>query len=417
MLLVGVEVVDECADAGVHLSILVHEIADFFVTVHHGGVVFVAKHCADLFPRVSEDFPGDVDGHVAGGGDVGFSGNTEDFIGFDPVMLADAADDLVEARFGDDKIGVVSFHDFGGEGGVDGLSGEACLSGEFVEGSFEVANGSIDPFGDGHGGFLVDSDAFNVGPFEEDGAFGFGVGVLDIHDESGLEPRAESLVHEEEIAGGSVGAENDLFSEGFEVVEGVEDFFEGFVLSGDVLDVIEEPDIDASLLPAEPLNLVVFEGGDKFLHKLRGGDVHDAVVRVTGENFICDGVKEVGFSESGGPVDEEGVEPGSGVIGDGFGASEGEAVGLTLDEVVEGQSLHRFEPGGFGGAGGCGGDGVIALAWSLAGREFELESDGSVEVSGELGLEPLHVPLFHPIVNESPGGGQHGAIFTEFDRF
>ena len=117
-----------------------------------------------------------------------------------------------------------------------------------------------------------------------------------------------------------------MFAEGLQVVESVEDFFEGFVFTGDVLDVIEEPDIDAALLASESFDLVVFKGGDEIFHELGRCHIHDAVVGVSLEDFVGYGVQEVGFAESAGAVDEEGVVSRAGCGGDGFCTADGESV-------------------------------------------------------------------------------------------
>lgn len=216
-----------------------------------------------------------------------------------------------------------------------------------MKGTFELSDSAADAFGEGHGGVLVDGDSFNICSFEEDGALGFGIGVLNIDDEPGFEARAESFIHEKKISRGSIGAEDDLLAEGLKVVKGVEDFLEGFIFARDVLDVIEEPDIDATLLAAESLDLVVFERGHEVFHELGRGDVHDAVVRVAGEEFVGDGVEEVGFAESAWAVDKERIVARSGSGGDGFGSADGESVGIADHEVLEGQALYRLEFCGF----------------------------------------------------------------------
>jgi len=187
ILLVGVEVVDKGANGRVHFSTLVHHLAHLFVAVHHGCVVFVAEEGTNLFPAIAENFSGDIDGNVASLSDVSFSGDADNFFAFDSVMLADAVEDLFERWFCNDEVGVVAFDNFVCEVDIDGLSGETGLGGHFVKGSFQVADGAVDAFSEGHSGFLVEVDSFDVGSLEKDRALGFSVGVLDIDNESRFE--------------------------------------------------------------------------------------------------------------------------------------------------------------------------------------------------------------------------------------
>src|SRR5262249_60017856 len=126
----------------------------------------------------------------------------------------------------------------------------------------------------------------------------------------------------------------------------------GGVLTGDKLDVVDEPEIHAAVGELELIGTRFPQRGDELGGEGLSGEIGDARRRVLLPEAVADGLEEVGFSESRFAVDEEWVIGAAGGGGDGAGGRMGEAIRAADDEAVEGVLLverHRGESAGDGG--------------------------------------------------------------------
>jgi len=129
-----------------------------------------------------------------------------------------------------------------------------------------------------------------------------------------------------------VGGDDDLFSEGFDGVEGVEELFLGCAFAREEVDVVDDEEVEVADLAAEGVELVVAEGEEEFIGEFFAGEVDPVFCGVMVEEAFAEALEEVCFAEAAGAVDEEGVVLDAGEFGDVEGGVVGELVGGTDDE-------------------------------------------------------------------------------------
>ena len=77
---------------------------------------------------------------------------------------------------------------------------------------------------------------------------------------------------------------------------------------------------------AEFLNVAAAHGVDELVGEFFTGEVNDAAAGVVAEQFLTDGLHQVGLAEAGAAVDEQRVVAGLGFAGDGLAGGVGELV-------------------------------------------------------------------------------------------
>lgn len=110
--------------------------------------------------------------------------------------------------------------------------------------TFEVANVGVDVFGDVFDGFGFDVGAHKFGFGAENGAFVFKFGELEIEGAGPGETGGEAFVDSFDLARETIRGDNDLFIKLVEVIEDVEEFFLGFFLVHDELEVIDDEAVE-----------------------------------------------------------------------------------------------------------------------------------------------------------------------------
>ena len=88
---------------------------------------------------------------------------------------------------------------------------------------------------------------------------------------------------------------------------------------------------------AECVHILLADGADKFIGKVRARDIEDALFRIVSEDLVADRVHEMRLAEPHAAVDEERVVRGEPRrVRDGLCHRVGELVRATRDERLEG---------------------------------------------------------------------------------
>ena len=164
----------------------------------------------------------------------------------------------------------------------------------------------------------------------------FVVRGLDVREKAGFKAAADAFFQLRQLARRTVGCEDDLFVVFIESVEGVEEFHLGSFFARDELNVVDEKHVRAAVFLAERLIPAALDREDELIEDLFTFDINDLHVRLAHECTVCDGVHEVRFAETGGAVDEEGIDLHPHVVGNVESRRMCETVRVAHDEVFEG---------------------------------------------------------------------------------
>src|SRR5439155_24452224 len=165
---------------------------------------------------------------------------------------------------------------------------------------------------------------------------GLEVWALDVGDEAPLEARPQALLDLGNTLRRRVAGENDLFSRFVKIVEGMEEFLLGPLLSSDELDVIDQQEVDRPVARPEGGRVVVADRIDKLIGEVLRREINDhrAGKHMTGP--VTDRAEQAPLAESGTATAEEGVVCARRKFRDGLTGGLGELVGRSDDEGVEG---------------------------------------------------------------------------------
>src|SRR5688572_12521379 len=105
------------------------------------------------------------------------------------------------------------------------------------------------------------------------------------------------------------------------------------------MDVIDEEQIGLAEPTTELSRRAILNGGDQLIRELLGAEVRDTTSGLIPEDFMCDGLHEMGLAEPSFAVDEEGVVDLAGCLGDRVCRGCRELIRLPDHEVVEYVSL------------------------------------------------------------------------------
>ena len=107
--------------------------------------------------------------------------------------------------------------------------------------------------------------------------------------------------------GCAVGGDHDLAAFAVEVVERVEELLLELLGALEELDVVDQEHVEVAVAPLEPRHGLGADRVDELVHERLGGHVTDPLVAEDRAHVVADGVEQVGFSQPGGPVDEQRV--------------------------------------------------------------------------------------------------------------
>jgi hypothetical protein len=164
----------------------------------------------------------------------------------------------------------------------------------------------------------------------------FEVGVHEFGGKSPFETGDDTVFKPIELGRPFVGSEDELFVELVQVIEDVKESILGFPFADEDVDVIKNEDIDVLVEAEEVIGGIVQDGVGVLPVEEVSGDVEDTSIGGYGKDMVTDGMAEVRFTDTGGPVEEEWVEGGFTRIMDNInGGSPSEAIAFTFEEIVK----------------------------------------------------------------------------------
>ena len=158
---------------------------------------------------------------------------------------------------------------------------------------------------------------------------------MNVGGQAPFETRHEAGFQFLDFAGAPVAGEDDLLSRFKEIVEGVEELFLDTLFAGEKLDVVDQQHVDVPVALAEFREGILLERLDELVGEFFRRKVGDPRVGVGAENGVSDGVHQVGLTEPGVTVEEQGV------VGLGGGLRDGEGCGMS--HLVIGPDDKGFE--------------------------------------------------------------------------
>ena len=161
------------------------------------------------------------------------------------------------------------------------------------------------------------------------------------------ETRGEAFINGFNLGGEAVASDDDLFIELIEVVEDIEEFFLGFFLVDDELEVVDDENVEFAEFEVEFLAFAEFDGVDEVGVEVRNWGVENLEGGVFAEKFVTDGLDEVGFTKTRTAIEEKGVVAAARSVDDAASGGDREVVVGADDEVFE--SVFFVEIGLIGG--------------------------------------------------------------------
>lgn len=159
-------------------------------------------------------------------------------------------------------------------------------------------------------------------------------------------------------------------------IEGVEEFFLSGVLARKKLNVIDKEGLGRAVFHLEVSGVLAADAGDDFVGEGFGGGIDDLGGGVNAEQFVTDGLHEVGFSDTDTTPEKEGVVVFAGLLNDSLGGSKGQLV--TGGDVKFFQNVIRAQTNVFNGKG----DNLFVLFWFFKQRAEGLDFFGCLAVGG-----------------------------------
>lgn len=157
---------------------------------------------------------------------------------------------------------------------------------------------------------------------------------MDVDWDAHHEARGEAFIYGGDLGGETVAADDDLLIFLVKFVEGVEEFILAFFFADDELEVVNNEDVEFAVFVGEAVEFLA-HGFYEVVIKLLNGDVEDFHVWVLFDQFVADGLDEMGFAKSRATIDEIWVIAFTGVLYDGVGGADGKIVIATYYIVIE----------------------------------------------------------------------------------
>ena len=220
--------------------------------------------------------------------------------------------------------------------------GEAADFGHEEDGgefAFEVANVSIDVFGDVFDGFGFDIGTHEFGFGAKNCAFIFKLGELQVKGAGPGETGGEAFVDGFDLTGEAIGSDDDLFIELVQVIEDVEEFFLGFLFADNELEIVDDEDVEFAEFEIEFVAFAKADGINEVGVEVGDGGVEDFEGRVFAEKFVADGLDEMGFAEARATIEEEWVVAFAWGVDNAAGGGDRKVIIRADDEIIQGVFL------------------------------------------------------------------------------
>ena len=177
--------------------------------------------------------------------------------------------------------------------------------GEFA---FKITDISIDVFGDIFNGFRLYIGACELGFCAKNGALIFKLGKLEIKSASPGETRSEAFIYGLNLTGEAITSDDDLFAALIEVVKNIKEFFLGFFLADDELEIIYNEAVEGLVFLTKFFTATGADIVNELRVKIRDGGVEDFIVGVAMREVVADGLDEVSLAETRSTVEEERIK-------------------------------------------------------------------------------------------------------------
>ena len=146
--------------------------------------------------------------------------------------------------------------------------------------TFEIADVSVDIFGYVFDSFRLDVGTHKFGFGAENGAFVFEFGELEIEGASPGKAGSEAFIDGFNLAREAIRGNDDLLVELIEVIEDIEEFFLGFFLVHDELEVIDDEAVELLEFVVKFFAFAGTDGVDEIGIEVRNGSVKDFKRRI-----------------------------------------------------------------------------------------------------------------------------------------
>ena len=121
----------------------------------------------------------------------------------------------------------------------------------------------------------------------------------------------------------------------------MEEFFLRLLLAGDELNIVHQQQVGLTVLLAHLGGFALADGVDQFVGEIVALHVCDLGVGVVAADHIGDGVDQVGLTQTGVTVDQQGVVVLGGMLRDRLGGGVGQLVGRAHHEGLERELVRR----------------------------------------------------------------------------
>ena len=215
--------------------------------------------------------------------------------------------------------------------------GEAADFGHEEDGgefAFKIANVGVDVFGDVFDGFRFDIGTHEFGFGAKDGAFVFKLGELQVEGTGPGETGSKAFINGFDLAGETIGSDDDLFIELVEVIENIEEFFLRFFLTDNELEIVDDEDVEFAELEIEFVAFAKADRVDEVGIEVGDGGVEDFEGRVFAEKFVADGLDEMGFAEARTTIEEKWVVSFAWGVNNTAGGGDGKVIIGADDEII-----------------------------------------------------------------------------------
>jgi hypothetical protein len=130
---------------------------------------------------------------------------------------------------------------------------------------------------------------------------------LEIEGAGPCETGGKAFIDGFNLAGETIGSDDDLFIKLIEVIEDIEEFLLGFFFTDNELEIVDDEDVEFAEFEIEFVAFAKADGIYEVGVEVGDRGVEDFEGRVFTEKFVADGLDEMGFAEARATIEEEWV--------------------------------------------------------------------------------------------------------------
>ena len=277
----------------------------------------------------------DVNSDVTGIGDILGALGADDIFLLDVILAVDGGKNLIHRN----RYGLSTPQQLGNttSGQLHGNTAacEKAFCAQLLDGTLDLTDVGAKVFSQKSQDVVGNGDVDLIGLFLDDGGTELQIRGLDIRDKPPLKAGLETVLQSLDLTGGTVGGHDDLLAGLVEGVEGMEEFLLRGGLTGDELNIVNEEHVAGAVLISEFVHSLAGEGVDHLVGEVLALDVNDTNVSNLFLQLVCNGVKQVGLTQTAGAVDEERIVSLRGTVRHGQTGSVGKLIGGSYDKIFE----------------------------------------------------------------------------------